>query len=292
MLTPAQLEIRKTGWGGSEIGALLGVDPFSGPLDVYLKKTEPDWVAPENEDMLRGSFLEDGVAQWYAHKTGFACNNINETLRHAKRTLVLASPDRICDAPGDAGGERLLSIKCPRRAGDAWGDHGSQLVPERAVLQLQQEDAVLTSLGWKIAPVFHLAALVEGDLRIYEVERDLELQGWLMDHGERWWAKHVVARVPPALDGSDAGHEWLKRRFPKNLQPLKPAGIDGEILLMNLREAKAAEKKAAAAVALARQRVEEAIADADGIEGAIGRVTWRARKDGVRVFKPQFTNEE
>lgn len=287
MLTPAQLELRRTGWGGSEIGALLGVDPFSGPLDVYLKKTEPDWVAPENEDMLRGSFLEDGVAQWYAHRhPGEALTRFESTLRHATRPLALATPDRVTD------GGRLISIKCPRRAGDAWGDHGSQVCPERAVLQLQQEDAILCSLGHPILPVFHLAALVDGDLRVYEVERDLELQAMILDHGERWWAKHVVPRVPPPLDGSDAGHEWLKRRFPRNVQPLRPAGIDGEILLLNLRDAKAAEKKAAQSVAKARQLVEEAIGDAEGIEGAAGKVTWRARKDGVRVFKPQFTNEE
>ncbi len=291
MLTPEQLEIRKTGWGGSEIGALLGVDPFAGELDVYLRKVE-GLVTPDNPDIERGNFLERGVADWYAHRTGFLCTDIGETLRHATRPLVLASPDRICDAPTDAGGVRLLSIKCPRRAGDSWGDHGSQLVPERAVLQLQQEDAVLTSLGYLIAPVFHLAALVDGDLRVYEVERDLELQALILDHGERWWARHIVPRVPPALDGSDAGHEWLKRRFPRNLKPLRPAGIDGEILLMNLREARAAEAKAKAVVATARQRIEEAIADADGIEGATGRVTWRARKDGVRVFKPQFNDEE
>lgn len=291
MLTPAQLELRKTGWGGSEIGALLGVDPFSGPLDVYLKKTEPDWVAPENEDMLRGSFLEAGVAEWYAYRNDDVAplKTMNETLRHKTRPLVLATPDRL---GWRDGAHRLISIKCPRRAGDAWGEHGSQRVPERAVLQLQQEDAVLTSLGFIVSPEFHLAALVEGDLRIYEVERDLELQGWLMDHGEKWWAKHVVPRKPPALDGSDAGHEWLKRRFPKNLNPLRPAGIEGEILLMNLRDARKQEDEAKRLVATARQRVEEAIADADGIEGAAGRVTWRARKDGVRVFKPQFTNEE
>lgn len=289
MLTKAQLEMRKTGWGGSEIGALLGVDPFSGPLDIFLRKTE-EWDTPPNPDIERGTFLEAGVADWYAHRhPGVRLDGGMETLRHRTRPLVLATPDRLGVLDGS---HRLISIKCPRRAGDSWGDHGSQLVPERAVLQLQQEDAVLTSIGFIVDPVFHLAALVDGDLRVYEVERDLELQGWLMDHGERWWAKHVVARVPPALDGSDAGHEWLKRRFPRNLNPLKPAGIDGEILLMNLRDAKKKEAAASKQVAAARQLVEEMIADADGIEGAVGRVTWRARKDGVRVFKPQFNGEE
>ena len=95
MLTPAQLELRKTGWGGSEIGALLGVDPFSGPLDVYLKKTEPDWVAPPNADMERGTFLEDGVAEWYAFRTGTKLERIDETMRHKTRPLVLATPDRL-----------------------------------------------------------------------------------------------------------------------------------------------------------------------------------------------------
>ncbi len=287
MLTAEQLETRRTGIGGSEIGALLGMDPFAGPLDVWLRKVE-GFAPVVNTDMERGTFLEQGVADWYAHRIGLSLINLNDTLRHKSRPLMLATPDRL--ALIDSA-HRLISIKCPRRAGDSWGDHGSQLVPERAVLQLQQEDAVLTSIGFVVAPVFHLAALVEGDLRIYEVERDLELQAWLMNAGEAWWAKHVTTKTPPPLDGSDGANEWLKRRF-KHSKPLAPAGIDGELLLLELQAREAEEDKAAKAAEAVRQRLKERIGEAAGLEGSIGRATWKANKHGVRSFRATFTNKE
>lgn len=293
MLTNEQIEMRRTGLGASEIAAILGVDPFAGPLDIYLRKVE-GFVPPVNSDMERGMFLEPGVADWYDHRNGTMSTPHGETLRHATRPLILATPDRTAglSRDGDKVTWRLISIKCPRRAGDAWGGHGSQVVPERAVLQLQQEDAVLTSLGWSIHPVFHLAALVDGDLRIYEIERDVGLQESTMDFAEKWWAKHVAKKAPPPLDGSDAGHEWLRRRFPANVKPLKKADIGDELLLMALRDARSLVAKANARLAKDRQLVEEAIGDADGVEGAAGRVTWRANKRGVRVFLSSFADEE
>lgn len=292
-LTPEQQEIRRHGIGGSEISAVLGLHPFCGALEVYLRKTQ-GWESPPNPDMERGTYLEDGIARWYAarHCEGRALVP-GQTITHFRRPVALCTPDFVDATPDPKGGllERLVSIKAPRRAGDVWGETGGTMVPEYAVLQLQWEDAILRSRGADLMDTHHLVALVEGDLRVYPVARDEELQGWMLDAAEKWWAKHVVAKVPPPLDGSDTASAWLRQRFPRNLRPLRPAGLDGEALLLRLQQARAGEAIAKAEVAHVRQLVEESIGDADGIEGAVGRVTWRARKDGCRVFKTQFNLE-
>lgn len=289
-LSPEQLEIRKKGIGGSEIAAILGLHPFAGPLDIYLRKVE-DWQSPPNSDMDRGTYLEQGIADWYAarHCDGRKLDH-GVTLVHATRPIAMATPDFFDRFEPEQS--RLVSIKAPRRAGDVWGETGGQQVAEYAVLQLQWEDAVASSGGLAIAPTSHLVALVEGDLRVYPIERDLELQAWMLDFAEQWWARHVVARVPPPLDGSDTGTAWLKKRFARDFKPAVPAGIDGEMLLLELQSAEEKAEQAEREAETLRQRLKERIGEASGIEGAAGRITWKANKNGVRSFRATFTNRE
>ncbi len=286
MLTPEQLEARRSGIGGSEIATILGLNPFSGPLDVYLSKVE-GLDAVSNADMERGNFLEDGVAAWYAHREGVKLNEPGAII-HATSKVARCTPDGLAFVNIHDNAVRLVSIKCPRRAGEVWGETGGRQVPEYAALQLQWEDMCCRSRGLSLLPESHLVALVEGDLRVYPVERDTELQDWLLEIGERWWARHVVAKVPPPLDGSDTAKEWLRRRFPRDTQPARAATLAEDLMLLDL---KAAEDELALAEKdydVARQRVEEAIADAGGIYSPAGKVTWRTNKLGKRSFKPQW----
>lgn len=285
MLTPEQLEARRAGIGGSEVAAVLNLHPFLGQLDVYLSKVE-GLTATSNADMERGTFLEDGLARWYAHREGVNVEEVG-SLAHPTRPVARCTPDRIAYPSGD-GPQRLVSIKCPRRAGDRWGETGGHVVPEYAVLQLQWEDLVLRANGYPLAPEFHLVALVEGELRVYPVERDEELQAWMLEEAEAWWARHVVAKVPPPLDGSDTAKEWLRRRFPRDTQPAREATLGEDLMLLDLKVAEAGKAIAEADYEVARQRVEEAIGEAGGIYSPAGKVTWRANKLNRRTFKTQW----
>jgi len=194
-VTPEQFEARRDGIGGSEIAAILGLDPFSGPLDVWLAKVE-GYQKPTTEDMERGQFLEAGIADWYAQREQLGAGNLQPGLRldHGSLPHVFATPDRISftalsTAPTQRPRTRLVSIKAPRRAGDSWGETGGSHVPVGYVLQLQWEAAVVRSLpsmpyDWE--STMHLVALIDGDLRVYPVETDLELQAQLLDYAAKW----------------------------------------------------------------------------------------------------------
>ncbi len=62
--------------------------------------------------------------------------------------------------------------------------------------------------------------------------------------------------------------------------------------LQELSEAAKTKAKAEVDYETVRRRVEEKIALDGGIEGSAVTVTWRARRDGVRVFKPKFNWEK
>ncbi len=282
------LDERRKGIGGSEIAALLGLDPFRGALDVWLSKVE-GYDSPETEDMLRGQMLEGGVLDWYARRvSGCAVMRNSTSFSHPQHPLCRCTPDATTTIK-DSPNLRLVSVKCPRRAGENWGDYdGSTRIPEYACLQLQYEWAVLTAYGLRLDPLMHLAALVDGDLRIYHCEADTELQAVLLEQAEQWWARHVVAKVPPELDGSDGARAWIRRRFPGDSKPVRPASLDEEVLLEQMSEAAQLVATAEAQFATARQKVEETIGEASGITGARVSVTWRKTKSGSRQFKPRY----
>ncbi len=283
--TPEQLEARRRGIGGSEISAVLGMDPFKGPLDVYLSKAE-GYEQPDNPDMERGRFLEEGIARWYAHREQVRVVRELPTV-FGSLPNAFCTPDGFVELPSRL--RRDVSIKAPRFGLD-WGETGGQHVPLHYVLQLQWEDAILSTVDtWD--PVAHLVAFVEGDLRVYPITRDRELQGWMLDEARRWWVDHIEAKKPPPLDGSAGAAAWLRRRFPRDTKPVRAATLDEQTLLFELQARQAEVDAAEKAYATARQRVEEAIADGAGIEGAVGRVTWRADKNGKRSFRPRWTSK-
>lgn len=289
MLTPAQLEERKKGIGGSEIAAIFGLDRFRGPLDVWLSKVG-EWDAVVGPDIERGNFLEDGIANWYAHREKVLAIGAIGARVHSTRPFARCTPDRIAEVePVDGAqhptSERLVSIKSPRRAIET---------PEGHVLQLQWEDAICASNGDHWLPTFHLVSLEDGDLKIVPVERDVELQKWLLDYAEDWWTRHVVAGVPPPLDGTEGAGRWLKKRFPRSTNaPARMATLDESVALMELRVAEEAFDAASKSFEVAAQKVKEAVGDAGGIESAVvGKVTWRSDRNGKRTFKTNWSKKQ
>jgi putative phage-type endonuclease len=63
------LAARRTGIGGSDIAAILGLSPWRTPLDVYRDKVDGA-EQPETEAMRWGRLLEDVIAREYAVRAG------------------------------------------------------------------------------------------------------------------------------------------------------------------------------------------------------------------------------
>lgn len=283
-LSPEQQAARRLGIGGSEIASLFGLDKFKTPFDTWLSKTQ-GWEPERNDDMMRGTHLEDGVARWYAEKHAVEVVNPNETMRHATRPIVLATPDRLINTA--AGGLENLSIKCPR-GGDEWGESETEEYPMRANLQVQWEAAVLASRGYVLTGAW-IAALVWGELRRYPVRLDVELQERLMRGAEQWWAKYVTTNTAPPIDGGKGASEWLLRRHTMPAHKEKTeASLQQEALCLALREAEAAHDAAEKTYDDAKARVLETIGDGYGLTGSFGSITWSKNQYGTRTFRAHW----
>lgn len=283
-LSPDQLKMRRAGLGGSETAALFGLDKFKRPFDVYLAKVD-GWEAEQNDDMLRGECLEDGIARWYGKKHGVEVVNPDKTFRHKTRPIILATPDRLLTTA--LGETELLSIKAPRGA-DEWGEDETQEFPARANIQIQQEAAVLASHGYNITRAW-VVALVWGELRRYPVRLDVELQERIMSGAEKWWMKHVVAQTPPPIDGGEGARRWLLSKFPQPAGKEKvEASLEQEALAVALREAEAAHAVTEEALETAKNRLIASLGSAYGLTGSFGAVTYFLNQWDKRSFRARW----
>lgn len=295
-LTDAQLAMRKTGIGGSEIGALLDESDFMTPFDVWLSKTQ-GWVTPVNEDMKRGTFLEDGIARWYCERFGIPPERSDSlgptpstTLRHRTRSVALCTPDRMIHGR-DGALSRLLSIKAPRRKTAGWGDPGTDKVPAAYLLQLQWEHAICSSYG-EISDEMHLAALLDGELEVFIIQADRELQRDLLNYAEQWWTRHVVGGEQPSMDGSERAKQWLKNRFPKDNGNARDATPREVRLMVELEFAEFELARADAAFDNLANQLRESMGETWRLDAPNGYVTWKTDRRGNKAFRTKFTNKE
>ena len=75
--TEGWLRLRKSGIGGSDAGAVCGVNPYSSAMKVFQDKTSESVEEQDNEAIRIGHDLEDYVAQRFTEATGLKVRKSN-----------------------------------------------------------------------------------------------------------------------------------------------------------------------------------------------------------------------
>lgn len=274
-LDASQLALRMMGLTGTDIPAILGLSSFRTPLDVFLEKLGKAPPVEVNEDMERGTFLEDGARRWYAHRTGAIRVDEPGTVVSRRNPLVIATPDGVAHFRDDV---RALEIKMPSSAA-GWGEPGTDAVPEWYLPQVAWE---LAALDMQQADVF---AVLDGKPRLYHVARDLELEGLLVEHAERFWRDHVQTGRPPEVTARDAGTvtRWMRRHEGEELLSFSALRPEVQATLEEYLRAYAEESAAAERLALWEARAKVALGTSPGVRGlpeesGFHRLDWRAQK--------------
>jgi putative phage-type endonuclease len=282
-VTPAErhawLAERRTGIGGSDVAAILGLSPWRTPVQVWLDKTGQAEDQPESAAMHWGNVLEEPIAQEYAASTGRGVIRWPKTIRHPSLPF-LANVDRLV-----VGWKPIIEIEDAERglecktaggpfAAEPWADG----VPMYYVSQCQWY------MGITHLPRWDVAALIGGsDFRIYEMAADPDLQGELHTRCLDWWQRYVLGNTPPpAVDLEDVKPLYRKSRG-------TPVTATDEIhaKLLSLRGVRAEASELTALGDRLQMEVCDYMKDADTLTGSDGErlATWKTTKAGTRVFK-------
>jgi putative phage-type endonuclease len=195
--------VRKTGIGGSDIAAICGLNPWTSPLEIWLKKTGQT-VPPRNdivlnEAALMGHALEPVIATRFTAITGLIAHQNPGTLRMPDVPWALVNLDRYTEEDGLLGALELKS-----RSSYALGEWLDE-VPVDVQVQVQWQ---LMVTGWSFG---YTAALIGGQRTIvHRIERDEQLIDNLLSIAAEFWGWVETGTQPP-LDGSHATGQLLDR---------------------------------------------------------------------------------
>jgi putative phage-type endonuclease len=207
MLTTEQLQARKSGIGGSDMAAIMGLSPWKTAAEVYYEKRgemiEED--IGEKEVVIFGNLLEDVVAGEYARRNNVKVERRNDMFRHKNHPFMLANIDRKV-----VGVRKGLECKTgDKYTTKNWGEAGTDEVPEYYYIQGAHYMEVMGYNEWDFAVV-----LGGNDYRDYHIERDPELGELIIESAATFW-DGVQNGIPPEIDFEHSSTpDMLKRLYP------------------------------------------------------------------------------
>lgn len=195
------LKERQCGIGGSDVGAIAGVNKYKTPFEIYIEKTEPITEVKEQSEAARqGNDFEDYVAIRFMEATGKKVRRDRKYYKHKEYPFMVANIDR------RIVGENAL-LECKTTSPFSAKEWDGEEIPASYLLQCQHYMAVTGT------DKIYIACLIfSTDFIWKEVNRDEELIQMIIQLEKDFWSL-VEAKTPPALDGSSAAEKYLKERY-------------------------------------------------------------------------------
>jgi putative phage-type endonuclease len=278
---------RRTGLGGSDMGAVLGLNPYRTPFQVFQEKTGRAEPFTGNLQTRFGTYAEEFVAREYSERTGNKVQRFNMMLQH-RRAPLIGHVDRLIVPKGrktasyrhkirtDRGLETKTAHALAASRGDEWGEDGTDQVPQSYLVQCATYMALTECQHWDLACLFG-----NSDFRVYHLARDLELEEMLLDEANRWWRNHVIADVPPDPSSEiEARQRWSRHVDGRVIE----FDDDQRDLLYKYATLKGEQSALEKEIQAARDRLIPMLGDAETVgRNGIRLATFRANKDSIKT---------
>ena len=218
------LKVPDTVVGVSCVTAILGLNPYRTPLDVWEDKTgrkEIDTAEP-SEAAYWGSMMENTVAKEFEARANRKVQRVNYLLRSGENGWQIANIDRAIVNPDIAGNVRVvkpeqfsqtgsmlttdIALECKTASqfnADQWGESQLDEILEGKITSEHKIPVYYeTQVQWYMAvtglKAFALAVLLGGNnYRVYWIERDQELIDLIVARCKEFWTEYVLKDVPP-----------------------------------------------------------------------------------------------
>jgi putative phage-type endonuclease len=280
------LQERRGGIGASEISAILGLNNFVTPLDVWLSKTATD--VPSDDDMPEAAYW--GLTNEHNVATTFAKRNphlgkIHPTpglLAAPGRPIIRATLDRLLVKRRVRPVQAVAAVECKTVGDFAYKNYWADgLPPIHIQLQTQWQMAVtglervyvphLVGGNWMPAP--------------YVAERDQSVIDEITAYAEAWWQDHIVEGKRPEVTFADM--DKLSQLWPGDAT-LASMKANAEMLgwIGKHLDAKRREKEAKADKDEAAFEIQKRMSNVEVIEdpnSTAKLVTWKMPKAGMML---------
>ncbi len=272
------LQYRKQGIGGSDAGAVCGLNPYRTAIHVYQDKVSDETEQFDNEAMRQGREFEDYVARRFMEATGKKVKRANYMFYDEKHPFMLADVDRM--VVGENAGLECKTAS-PYMA-DKWKDGK---IPLSYQIQCHHYMSVMGASAW------YIAVLIYGrEFKFYRIERDEQIIQNLIQIEQDFWEKHVKAGVLPDPDGSKQADSVIAEYFRESREEVIPlTGFDEKLQrrqeLMTIMERMDTERRRI------EQELKMYLGEAEMAENEKYRVSWKAVQSS-RVDTTRLKEEE
>ena len=190
-------DIRGNGIGGSDAGAVIGVNPYKSIIDVYTDKTQgSDFKG--NKYTHWGHNLEPVVFKEFQRlHDDFFCYEVPFTM---KKGCLVANVDGMCYDLEKGWG--VVEIKTANTfAGKEWK---GETIPDSYFAQVQHYLGV-TGLNYA-----YIACLIGGNnYKEFYIERSEEDIKLIQEKCKEFWEENILKEIPPMPDGTESYSKYL-----------------------------------------------------------------------------------
>lgn len=196
------LEIRKKSIGGSDAGAIMGMNSYAGPVSVYADKVGISERKETSEAMRLGTDLEGYVASRFEEMSGKKVRNDNFMYMDDEYDFITANIDRTI--VGENAG-----LECKTMSSFASYDFENGEVPAHYFCQCQHYMMVM---GYE---KMYLCILVfQRGVFIVDIDRNDEFIKQMREAEIDFWTKHVEKHQMPA-PLTEEDREAIKEIYPE-----------------------------------------------------------------------------
>lgn len=204
------LKYRKSGIGGSDAGAVCGLNPYRTAMQVYQDKVSEEIEEMDNEAMRQGREFEDYVAKRFMEATGKKVRRANAMFYNEEYPFMLADVDRM--VVGENAGLECKTAS-PYMA-DKWKDGN---IPLSYQIQCYHYMAVCNADAW------YLAVVIYGrEFKYYKIERDEAVIADLIQIEKAFWENHVMKQQIPDPDGSKLADSVIAEYYKNSIADTIP----------------------------------------------------------------------
>lgn len=272
------LKERKKSLGGSDMGAVLGLNKFRGPYAVWAEKIGKLPDQPDTEAMRIGRDLEPYVLRRFCEVSGKKTRHVNAILRNTDFPHMHANVDSVID--GEDSGVEAKTASALNEKNYAGGSF-----PESYYAQCVTYMAITGRIRW------YLAVLVMGrQFKVYQMTRipddecppwcessvyvsDAEIQA-LAEAAKEFWV-YVETKTAPPVDGLEATGDAIDAVHPESYSGQRVDLTPVQETVQQYLELRAELKERSELLKEMENKLKEYIGDAEGGDCDAAKISWK-----------------